>query len=130
MSSLFDTESKAQSKEPLAERMRPKTLPEVVGQSHILGEGKILSEMLKQHQFPSIIFWGPPGTGKTTLANLIANIQPFHLSDLVRLLLESPKSRPPQGSKCKRNTNYSFCRRNPSFQQASTGCFFTLHRKR
>ena len=72
MSSLFDTESKAQSKEPLAERMRPKTLPEVVGQSHILGEGKILSEMLKQHQFPSIIFWGPPGTGKTTLANLIA----------------------------------------------------------
>ncbi|HOI23989.1 MAG TPA: replication-associated recombination protein A [Caldisericia bacterium] len=52
--------------------MRPQTLTEVVGQSHILGEGKILSEMLKQQSFPSIVFWGPPGTGKTTLANLIA----------------------------------------------------------
>jgi putative ATPase len=72
MSSLFYTEEKSKLKEPLAERMRPQTLAEVVGQSHILGEGKILSEMLKQHQFPSIVFWGPPGTGKTTLASLIA----------------------------------------------------------
>lgn len=72
MSSLFYTEEKSNLKEPLAERMRPQSLEEVVGQAHILGEGKILSEMLKQHKFPSIVFWGPPGTGKTTLANLIA----------------------------------------------------------
>lgn len=72
MTSLFASEAISKIREPLAERMRPQTLTEVVGQSHILGEGKILSEMLKQQSFPSIVFWGPPGTGKTTLANLIA----------------------------------------------------------
>lgn len=72
MTSLFASEAISKIREPLAERMRPQTLTEVVGQSHILGEGKILSEMLKQQNFPSIVFWGPPGTGKTTLANLIA----------------------------------------------------------
>lgn len=72
MTSLFASEAISKIREPLAERMRPQTLTEVVGQSHILGESKILSEMLKQQSFPSIVFWGPPGTGKTTLANLIA----------------------------------------------------------
>jgi putative ATPase len=57
---------------PLADRMRPRSLEEFVGQSHLLGEGKILRVALAQGEIPSLIFWGPPGTGKTSLAMLIA----------------------------------------------------------
>ncbi len=71
-SSLFAPDVVQSSKEPLAERMRPASLKEVSGQEHILGEGKLLTELLSQEDFPSIVFWGPPGTGKTTLASLIA----------------------------------------------------------
>ncbi|WP_370477902.1 replication-associated recombination protein A [Tamlana flava] len=58
--------------EPLAERLRPKTLAEYVSQTHLVGEGGALSQHIKQGLIPSMIFWGPPGTGKTTLANIIA----------------------------------------------------------
>lgn len=57
---------------PLAERMRPKTLDEVVGQEVIIGDGKILTEIIKKKEPVNLIFWGPPGTGKTTLARIIA----------------------------------------------------------
>ncbi|MCH1522332.1 MAG: AAA family ATPase, partial [Arenicellales bacterium] len=57
---------------PLAARMRPRKLEDFVGQSHFLGEGKLLWRLLKSDQMGSVLFYGPPGTGKTTLAHLLA----------------------------------------------------------
>jgi putative ATPase len=57
---------------PLAERMRPRSLGEFVGQDHLLGRGKLLESLLSRHELPSLILWGPPGSGKTTLAHLLA----------------------------------------------------------
>ena len=58
--------------EPLASRMRPRNLDEFIGQTHLLGENKILRKIIKSDNIPSMIFWGPPGVGKTTLAKIIA----------------------------------------------------------
>lgn len=60
--------------EPLASRMRPRNLSEFVGQKHLLGENKILRKMIESDHVPSMIFWGPPGVGKTTLARIIAHM--------------------------------------------------------
>ena len=64
---------------PLAERMRPKTLDEFVGQDHLLGENAALRKAIEANKIPSLIFWGPPGVGKTSLALLIAEVtnRPF-----------------------------------------------------
>ena len=70
-SDLFAAESLRDR--PLADRMRPRTLAEYQGQSHILGEGKPLRRAIERGQLHSMIFWGPPGTGKTTLARMLAN---------------------------------------------------------
>src|SRR5689334_24242079 len=61
------------SSAPLAERMRPQKLDDLVGQEHLTGEGSILRTAIERGKIPSMILWGPPGTGKTTIANIIAH---------------------------------------------------------
>ncbi|HJQ84659.1 MAG TPA: replication-associated recombination protein A [Candidatus Binatia bacterium] len=66
------TKPAAATRAPLAERMRPRTIDEFVGQEHLLGPGRVLREMIEGRQAESLILWGPPGSGKTTLAHLLA----------------------------------------------------------
>jgi putative ATPase len=83
-SDLFDyaRNQRQRSFAPLAVRMRPNTLDQFVGQDHIIGPGKLLRRAIEADQLTSIILWGPPGTGKTTLANIIANSTRRHFSRL------------------------------------------------
>ena len=67
--SLFDY---AETAAPLASRLRPNTLDSFIGQTHLLGPGRLLRQLIDQDTIPSMIFWGPPGVGKTTLASIIA----------------------------------------------------------
>src|SRR5512143_2926770 len=71
---LFERKEKELFKReaPLADRMRPRSLEEFVGQDHLLGQGKVLREAVESDHLPSMILWGPPGSGKTTLAMIIA----------------------------------------------------------
>ncbi|WP_224995911.1 replication-associated recombination protein A [Cesiribacter sp. SM1] len=96
---LFDQTS---TQAPLAERMRPQRIDEVVGQSHLLGQEAALRKLIEAGQVPSMIFWGPPGVGKTTLASLVANYTDaafFTLSAIssgvkeVREVIEKAKNR-------------------------------------
>lgn len=88
---------------PLAERIRPKTLDELYGQQHLTGKGSILRTAIENGKVPSMILWGPPGTGKTTIANIIAHtleVPFFTLSAIssgvkeVREVIEQSKSKP------------------------------------
>jgi putative ATPase len=89
MPDLFDhaLQERMQSEAPLAARMRPRTLEEFIGQEHIVGEGKLLRRAIEADKlFSSIILWGPPGTGKTTLAQIIANHTQSHFVTISAIL--------------------------------------------
>jgi putative ATPase len=75
-------ESQLGREAPLAARMRPRNFDEFVGQEHIVGEGRVLRKSIEADQLPSIILWGPPGSGKTTLANIIASVTKSHFSPI------------------------------------------------
>jgi putative ATPase len=72
---MFEQQAEQQQLEqaPLATRMRPNNLNNFVGQEHILGKGRVLRRAIESDRIPSVILWGPPGCGKTTLAYIIAN---------------------------------------------------------
>jgi putative ATPase len=88
MTDLFDqaAEDFKEANAPLADRMRPRTLEEFVGQEHILAPGKLLRRAIEADRVTSLIFYGPPGTGKTTLARIIANTTEAHFTTLNAVL--------------------------------------------
>jgi putative ATPase len=103
MLGLFDSGSTGSVREPLAARMRPRTLDEFVGQEQIVGPGRALRRAIESDQAPSMILWGPPGTGKTTLAQIIAAQTGAHfaaisavtagVADLRRIVADAGKLR-------------------------------------
>jgi putative ATPase len=84
MPDLFDAaaEKRRSTIQPLADRMRPRTIDEVAGQGHLIGPDKPLRRLIESDEVPSMIFWGPPGSGKTTLARLIASKTKAEFIDL------------------------------------------------
>lgn len=93
--------------QPLADRLRPKNIEDVVGQEHILGSGKLLKECINSGKMPTMIFYGPPGTGKTTVAEIISNVTDQKLyklnatttsiSDIKNIFLETTPILSPNG---------------------------------
>ena len=83
---LFDSARIETKNQPLAYRMRPRTLDEYIGQDHIVGPGRLLRRSIQADQLSSVIFYGPPGTGKTTLARVIANTTKSHFSTINAVL--------------------------------------------
>jgi putative ATPase len=85
---LFEEHDKklAMANRPLADRMRPDTLSEYVGQSHLIGEGSLLCRAIEEDKLFSVIFWGPPGVGKTTLARIIASETSSHFETFSAVL--------------------------------------------
>jgi putative ATPase len=110
---LFDAATRRDPKlkelTPLAERMRPRTLADVIGQQHLVGEGKLLAKAIAADRVPSMILWGPPGSGKTTLSRVIAETTkarfvPFNavlggVPELRQILAEAREARSYQGAR-------------------------------
>jgi len=88
MTDLFDhaRDKRKKSYQPLAERMRPKTFSDIAGQAHLIAEGKPLRALVEHDEIPSMIFWGPPGCGKTTLAKVITRLTKASFIELSAVL--------------------------------------------
>src|SRR5689334_19595853 len=82
-----------ESARPLADRLRPQSLAEVVGQEHLTGEGGALTRLLRGRSLGSLIFWGPPGTGKTTVARLLAQGTDLHFEQISAIFSGVPDLR-------------------------------------
>lgn len=101
--------SSANSHAPLAERLRPQSLQEVIGQDHLLGDGGAISSLVAKNFLPSLILWGPPGVGKTTIARLLARAAGYEFMSLsavhsgiadLKKTFEMAKERQKMGQKC------------------------------
>ena len=141
MSSLFDDDApepqtaEADAATPLAERMRPRTLDEVVGQEETLGPGKPLREAIERDLLQSIILWGPPGTGKTTLARVIAAMTRAHFVAVQRRARRHQGDQGSDGggaapSPARRHAHHRLRRRDSSFQQGAAGRISAARRSR
>src|ERR687885_2711158 len=92
---LFDSEERASpATTPLAARMRPRTFEEFVGQDQLVGPGRALRRAIEADRLPSVILWGPPGTGKTTLAEVIARVTHAHFSPMSAVTAGRARRRP------------------------------------
>ena len=120
---LFDymRENAMEKESPLASRLRPRTLDEVVGQQHIIGKDKLLYRAIKADKLGSVIFYGPPGTGKTTLAKVIANTTQADFKQ-INATVAGKKRYGRSGFRGKkqygnvRTADDPLCRRDPPFQ--------------
>lgn len=111
--------------QPLAARLRPRTLDEFVGQRHLLGPGKVLTRLIESDHLSSMIFWGPPGVGKTTLARIIAGHTKASFIDFSAVTSGIREIRAVM-QKAEENRRYGertlvFCGRNSPFQQGPAG---------
>ena len=96
MADLFDTASEPTTDtapRPLADRLRPKTLDEVIGQEQVMGPDGPLGVMLKSGSLSSLIFWGQPGVGKTTIARLLADVTDLHFVQISAIFTGVPELR-------------------------------------
>lgn len=130
---LFDFNNYEETAKPLSERMRANTLNEFIGQKHLVAEGSLLRRAIASDRLGSCIFWGPPGCGKTTLANIIAmttNGEFIKLNAVIRGVADVKKAVVPRAKSAHvRQAHLSDAGRMPPFQQNAERFAAARHRK-